>query len=299
MKKNLLYTISTVFLVMLGCETYTQDDYQEYYVVESYLVAGRQLPQVRLSTTAPIDQFFSFENVAVGGATVQLRLLENDGQTIGQVFPYTSDSTGLYYALDQHDVLPLRNYQLHIELNGGADIITAQTFVPDTFRVVSEVMDTLIYQSTEQLEVTVSESVYPGRQNIFIFNTLSLEPTVENLTPLYFDFYDDDEVLLQEFANTESGLLNAANFTVNADQSVTIRYPWLAVAFFGDNKLVASTVDDNIYDFYRSESVQLGGSTLSPGEIQNVITRIEGGIGIFGSMASDTIQTFIKPNFEF
>lgn len=53
-----------------------------------------------------------------------------------------------------------------------------------------------------------------------------------------------------------------------------------------------------MYDFVRSESVQLGGSTLSPGEIQNVITHVEGGLGIFGSLASDTIQTYIKP-FEF
>ena len=63
---------------------------------------------------------------------------------------------------------------------------------------------------------------------------------------------------MTEFSNTSSGLLNEANFSVDTDGSVTIRYPWIAVAFYGDNKLVASTVDDNIYDFIRSASVQLG-----------------------------------------
>lgn len=297
MKQSIL-SIIALPLLLIGCEDYTQDDYQEYYVIESYLVAGRQLPQVRLSNTSPIENFYSFERVAVGGADVQIQLL-NDDQSIDEVFPFTSDSTGLYYAMDAHKVLPRRNYKLHVSLNGGADIITANTFVPDTFRVVSDVLDTLIYQSSEQLEITISERVNTNRQSVFIFNTISLDPIVENLTPVYFHFYEDDDALLDEFTNTASGLLNEANFTINDDKSVTLNYPWIAVAFYGDNKLVASTVDDNIYDFYRSEDVQLGGSTLSPGEIQNVISRIEGGIGIFGSMASDTILTFIKPNFDF
>jgi len=269
------------------------------------LIADRQLPQVRLSTTEAIERVYSFEDVAVGGADVQIRLLQNDGQTIDQVFPYTSDSLGIYYALDQHQVLPERTYELYVSINGGANIITAQTYVPETFSVISNVLDTLVYQSTEQLEITLSETSSFDEQSVFIFNTLAQQPFPENLTPLYFDFYDqennaeDAAELLGEFSNTSSGLLNEANFTNNTDGSVTIRYPWIAVAFYGDNILVASTVDDNIFDFFRSESVQLGGSTLSPGEIQNVITRIEGGIGILGSMASDTIQTFIAPNLEF
>ena len=295
---------SICIIILTSCENYSQDDYQEYYVVESYLVANRQLPNLRLSTTSSINQSYSFEDVAVGGADVSIRLLQNDGITIDRIFPYSSDSTGIYHSLEHHKVLPQRTYQLHVSLNNGADIITASTIIPETFEVLSEVLDTLVYQSTEQLEITISETSSFDDQSVFIFNTLAQQPLPENLTPVYFDFYSQEdgneaEELLTEFSNTSSGLLNEANFSVDTDGSVTIRYPWIAVAFYGDNKLVASTVDDNIYDFIRSASVQLGGSTLSPGEIQNVITRINGGIGIFGSMASDTIKTFIKPNFEF
>jgi hypothetical protein len=298
------FLFSICIIILTSCENYSQDDYQEYYVVESYLVADRQLPNLRLSTTSSINQSYSFEDVAVGGADVSIRLLQNDGITIDRMFPYSSDSTGIYYSLEHHKVLPRRTYQLHVSLNNGADIITASTIIPETFEVLSEVLDTLVYQSTEQLEITISETSSFDDQSVFIFNTLAQQPLPENLTPVYFDFYSQEDgseakELLTEFSKTSSGLLNEANFSVDTDGSVTIRYPWIAVAFYGDNKLVASTVDDNIYDFIRSSSVQLGGSTLSPGEIQNVITRINGGIGIFGSMASDTIKTFIKPNFEF
>ena len=267
---NISFLLFSICIIILtSCENYSQDDYQEYYVVESYLVADRQLPNLRLSTTSSINQSYSFEDVAVGGADVSIRLLQNDGITIDRMFPYSSDSTGIYYSLEHHKVLPRRTYQLHVSLNNGADIITASTIIPETFEVLSEVLDTLVYQSTEQLEITISETSSFDDQSVFIFNTLAQQPLPENLTPVYFDFYSQEdgnkaEELLTEFSNTSSGLLNEANFSVDTDGSVTIRYPWIAVAFYGDNKLVASTVDDNIYDFIRSASVQLGGSTLSP-----------------------------------
>ena len=88
--------------------------------------------------------------------------------------------------------------------------------------------------------------------------------------------------------------MNESNFEISPDSSVILQYPWLAVAFFEENQIVANIIDDNIYDFVRSQSVQLGGSTLSPGEIPNILYNIEGGIGVFGSIAADTIQTYIK-----
>lgn len=305
MKKSIIAL--PLFLVSVwGCEVYQQDEYEEYYVVESYLVAGRNLQQIRLSTTAPAFEFYSFENTAVAGATVHVQLLAANGTGVDQTFDYTMTSPGIYLPNVDHAVLPSRTYQLFVSIPEGMSdhVLTGQTIVPGDFSILAGIQDTLVYQSTEQLEVTFSESSYPGRQNVYIFNTISEEPIVENLTPLYFDFFDGQENeqdaldLLVEFSNTSSGLLNEANFTQNTDGTVTIRYPWLAVAFFGNNKIVANTIDDNLFDYIRSSSVQLGGSTLSPGEIQNVITNIEGGIGVFGAVSTDTLPTFIKP-FEF
>lgn len=264
MMKAYLLTLIALFTVLSACEVYEQDSYEEYYVVESYLVANRQLPQVRVSTTAPVNDFYAFSRSAIADAQVQIRLLDTSGSSIEEVFTYTSDSAGIYQPMDTHDVLPTRSYQLYVTIPTTSAEITATTVVPDTFKVISTVLDTLVYQSTEQLEITVSESSYPGRQNIFIFNTIALDPDPAMLTPIYADFLEDEIVTLDELTNTESGLLNAANFTVNQDQSITIRYPWIAVAFYGDNKLIATTIDDNVYDFVRSESVQLGGSTYHP-----------------------------------
>ena len=296
--KNIFITFLLFASIMISCDLYPQDEYEEFYVVESYLVANRQLPSLKLSTTAPATEVYNFDNLGVNNATVQVFLLEGEeGTNTEQVFSYTNTAPGIYEATVQHDVLPARTYQLNITFPDPSEEVNAFTIVPDTFSVIGGVPASIVYQSSEQLEVTLSESSYPGRQNVYIFNTIASNPVFENLTPLYADFYEDEDDL-DDFANLSSGILNEANFDDNPDGTVTIRYPWLAVAYFGDSKIVANTIDDNIYDFVRSQSVQLGGSTLSPGEIQNVIYRMEGAIGVFGAMASDTIRTdILRPNF--
>lgn len=284
--------------ILLSCDTYPQDDYEEHYVVEAYLVANRQLPHIRLTTTVPVDQVYTFDNAVVDNANIQVRLLETgNGSNAEQTFNYIWTDPGTYQLTTSHKVLPKRTYELHITFPNSNKEISAYTVVPDTFKIMDGVKDTITYRSANQLEITVSESSYPGRQNIFIFNTISLSPELQNLTPLYLDFFNsggseaDDLTLL---ANNNSGIINEGNFEINPDGSFTINYPWVGFSFFGDNLLVANTLDDNVYDFVRSQSVQLGGSTLSPGEIQNVIYNIKGGIGVFGSLASDTASTFLK-----
>ncbi len=294
--KNLIYIIGLLF-ILSSCELYPQDDYEEFYVVESYLVADRQLPPVYLSKTAPVEIRYTFSNFAVRNADVRIDLLSGDlNSAIEQTFQYQMDSAGVYSAVDNHEVLPARNYQLRVSgiPEDSEALITGTTSVPDAFTSSSPVPDSIVYQSEQQLEVLINPGRSGQRQNYFIFTTIAENPTLQNLTPLYADFFDEEENEIEDFQKTSSGIVNEANFEVNNDGSVLLKYPWLAVAFFEENQIVANIIDDNIYDFVRSQSVQLGGSTLSPGEIPNVIYRLEGGIGVFGSIAADTIETYIK-----
>jgi len=286
----------------VSCDIYPQDDYEELYVVESYMVANRQLPQIRLSKTVPTEEVYSFANSGVNNALVEIRLLENGPESaVIESFTYVNPENGIYETDETHLALPLRTYELHISFVDQPQTISAHTTIPDTFRVIGGVRDSIIYQSSEQLEITLSESSYPGRQNIFVFNALSQRPTPGNLTPLYFDFFENSDNAQEDlvlFSNNSSGIINESNFEVNPNGSFTIKFPWIGIAFYEENKIVANTIDDNIYDFVRSQEVQLGGSTLSPGEIQNVIYNVDGGIGVFGALASDTVETYVKrPNF--
>ena len=281
-----------------ACETYPQDEYEEYYVVESYLVANRQLPFVLLSTTTPADALYDFEEQSVNDADIEIQLLETGPESaVESSFKYQNQLPGIYIPNLNHKVLPARTYKLQITFPDNNNRITAHTTIPDTFSVVGEVQDTVVYQSDDQLDITLTKSSYPGRQSIFVFNALAQNDIPQNLTPFYRDIYDESDNPdkdLNEFSNNSSGIINEGNFDINPDGSFTIEYPWIGIAFYGTNLIVANAMDDNIYDFVRSQNVQLGGNTLSPGEIQNVIFHVEGGIGVFGSLATDTVETFIK-----
>lgn len=177
----LLSLFITAFFV--SCEIYPQDDYEELYVVESYLVANRQLPLIRLSKTTPNDEVYSFETSAINNALVEVRLLESGPESaVMETFTYVNPKNGIYETDEIHQVQPLRTYELHISFADLPQTISAHTTVPDTFIVIGGIRDSIVYQSSEQLEITLSESSYPGRQNIFVFNALSQRPTPANLT---------------------------------------------------------------------------------------------------------------------
>lgn len=286
------------FIAVSCSDLYPQDEYEEMHVVESYLVAGRQLPHLRLSTTIEAGAHYDFDDTAVSDASVEVRLLSGGPHSkVEETFTYGLSEPGIYNTVVPHTVQPLRTYELSVTFPNSTEEIYAHTIVPDTFHIEEGVQDTIEYQSEGQLEITVSESSYPGRQNIFIFNAISLNPAAANLTPMYKGFYEEgneDPDDLNKFANSSSRIFNEENFETNTDGSFTVQYPWMGFAFYEHNRLVANTVDDNVYDYVRSQSVQLGGSTLSPGEIQNVIYNMKGGIGIFGSVASDTTATYVK-----
>jgi len=300
MKKIKIVTLFAITaLLLFGCESYDQDDYREYIVVESYAVAEQPLPDIRLSTTAPADAEYSFEDNFIRNAIVLVTLLDENGEP-EEVFEYaeSTEEPGIYTALIQsYQVEALRTYKLDIVFNDRDDQITATTTVPDQVEVVNEIPESVVYQSENQLEIVLAEPQQTGNQNVFVFNTLSLEPAIDNLTPFYLSIIEDeDDVDITEYVRNSSGLINEGNFDPLPDGTILLRYPWIGVAFYGENLVVTLSVDENLSDVIRSQEVQLGGSTLSPGEIPNLLYNIEGGIGVFGSLSADTIRTrFSRP----
>lgn len=299
MKKVKTALITIIALLLFGCESYNQDDYREYIVVEGYVVAGQSLPEIRLSTTAPADSEYSFDDNFIRNAIVLITLLDANGEA-EEVFEYaeSTEEPGVYLpAIVSYQVEELRTYKLDVVFTDRDDQISAITTVPDQVDVVNEIPESVVYQSENQLEIVLAEPERTNGQNVFVFNTISLEPAIENLTPFYFSVIEDEEdVDISEYVRNSSGLINEGNFDPLPDGTILLRFPWIGVAFYGDNLVVTLSVDENLSDVIRSQDVQLGGSTLSPGEIPNLLYSIEGGIGVFGSLTADTIRTsFSRP----
>jgi len=296
--KSLFYITIALFsfLIIAGCEPLNQDEYEEFFVIESYAVAGRPLPDITIKRTADATEFFDDEALRVNNASVQLLRLDESGNIIDQYGYSLSDNIGVYSAENRNAVIiDGGTYQFIADVPGADEQIRATTIVPDSFEIISDIPEQLVYQGTEQLEITITNTTPEFRQNVFVFSTIAQEPVEENLTPFYKASFDDDNIDLDDVIINSSGLINEGSFDINPNSTITLRFPWLGVAFYGENVVVINSVDENLFDLVRSQEVQLGGSTLSPGEIPNVLYNTEGAIGVFGSMSTDTVNTrFIR-----
>lgn len=287
-------------ILIAACDTLEPGAYVSEYIVESYQIAGEPLQNIHLTKTGRVDLVFDVTAQAVRNAEVKVQLLgQDDG--IEETYPYAelAEEPGVYAPSSSDLVFPLRKYRLEVNVSPSDAPITAITLVPDTFTVV-EVSATSIVYLAEQLQLRMTRSYYPGRQTYYIFRTVALEPRRDQALPITLSILEqDEESSLEDFADIASPIFNEQNYTAGQDGTISLRYPWIAASFFGPNRIIANALDDNLYDFIRSQTVQQGGSTLSPGEIPNVLTHIEGGRGVFGSYARQILEIdILRPTFE-
>lgn len=293
MRSCVLFILGLIVLLATACDTTEPDAFEQQIVVESYQTAGEPLAPVRLSRTTPLDSTYRFADLAVRDATVEVQRLADDG-SVAERFLYRADpdSLGFYRPAARGAgrpvprVQPLTTYRLVADVPDGPTL-RATTTVPDTFRVLRVNRDTTAYQAGEQIALRVTRSQTPGRDRAYyVLSTKALEVTQENLTPIAREQFEDaDDTSLRDLQITSSPVINEESYIQNADGTITIRLPWIAVRFYGPNETRASVLDGNLYDFLRSQSAQQGGGAFSPGAIPSLIEHVEGGTGIFGSRA--------------
>lgn len=287
-----------------ACDTTTPQPEQQV-VVEGYLRAHEPLGSIRLTRTVDTEKDYRPSEAAIRGAEVVVQRLDDDGEP-AETIPYTESrrAQGVYEPETRSSVQAATQYRLLVSTPQG-DEITATTTVPDDIKVVESRHDTTVYPKGDQPALTIPAGPQGDEQNVFIFTTVSLldfnrpeEQLRRHLTPFYENTYEPEEDSLETYRITSSGLLNEGNYD-RSNGTITIRLPWFAVAFFGPNELGINVVDDNLYDFLRTQQAQQSGFSaqqpgLGPGEIPNVIEHVEGGTGIFGSYVRASQQILVE-----
>jgi hypothetical protein len=292
MKQVLIFLFLLLTIILSSCNPYRQNGYHQHYVIEAYLVANRSLPPVKVSHTLPFGQTFSVQKVALNNAAVKIQQLDSTG-IAKKTYSYYRASAGTYIPKNPEPVLPEHRYKLIVSFPNG-DSVTAQTLVPGTFHPVGPIPESAVYEAPQPLAVKVTPSYYPGRQAYFVFTVNAVDTSADQLTPFYADEVTKGNNKIYNYYINSSGIINGKNFTKNPNGTLMIKLPWLAIAFYGENKITANAIDNNLYDFIRTQGAQTGGSSLPPDQIENIEYHVKGGIGIFGSLASDTISVFIK-----
>ena len=286
----LVVLLVSAVAVFSACDAIDTASVEQQPVAEAYMEAGNDLPEVVLSRTAPIDAGPGGQQ-GIRNADVFIDRLGPDGSVV-QTVPYRTTDTVGFYVPDSPTptVQGGTTYRLRAELPEGGSI-RDETTVPTAIEIVNTGNTDATFQSADQPSFTVTRSDVTDVPAALIFTTTSLldfdamseDDLINEFTPFYKDAYDPDEDDIEDFKVTSSGILNEANFEVNSDGTITIDFPWIAVAFYGENEVAVSVLDRALYDYLRTQEAQQGG--LSPGEIPNIVDNIEGGTGIFGSYA--------------
>ncbi|MCH8496172.1 MAG: DUF4249 domain-containing protein [Balneolales bacterium] len=280
---------STLTLLLSACDMYKQDAYVQEYVVDSWLVAQNELPPINLSKTAPIDVVYNRSELGVTDASIVVKEINANGST-NWVQVYQHVINGRYEPIDASRFVQANTrYELEVIVGLDNHLISAYTVVPDTFSILSLNHDRLPYQGPEQFAVKLTSSDNIDRQTYFVVSTETLDPQNAELTPFYANFDVDRD----ELYRVSSGIFNESNQNQSGSGEIELVYPWIGIAYYGPNRIVIASIDDNAYDFIRSSSTQLGGGTQSPGEIENLLYNVDGGIGIFGSYSKVTIDVIV------
>lgn len=307
MTRSLLLRVTSALLAtallataLLGCDA-TSTEPTSQIVVESYQIAGEALGAVRLNRTVPVGEAFSPSGTGITGARVAIERLDADGR-VQDTFLYLSESDepGRYLPEDPRaGVVPGATYRLVAETPAG-ERVTSTTVVPDTISLLRTANRDVVYQGPVQPALTISRSsTDPSRQDVYVFSTTSLldfrgltqEELEAELTPFYADAYDPEEDAIGELRVNSSGILNEGNFDRAPNGSITVDLPWLGIAFYGPNRISLSVLDVNYVDFLRSQQAQQNGR---PGEIPNVLDRVDGGTGLFGSFARVEVDVVVR-----
>lgn len=275
-------------------------------VVEAALVVSEPLPPVFLSRTLDPSSPFSFSEGLVSGAMVQIAADTT-------VYAYDEVAPGVYLAFGPTvTVEPQTVYELRVVLEDGA-LVTARTQTPPRFTDIEWVLvdgEGGVLRTLRTF-AEVGQGVYEAPENRLVHGRGLLEarftrPDVPGFhvglrsLDLDSDFvvdvsFLDEEDLDQLERNGSSPILSARD----GRQAL----PW-GVVFFGGRYLVRfHAVDRNWYDLVRSLP-QLGGGGGGPfggfggnagDNFDEPLFHIEGGIGLFGSAAVDSVGFFVLP----
>ncbi|NNE70404.1 MAG: DUF4249 family protein [Rhodothermales bacterium] len=302
------FLLMAMLLPVSGCDSGDPGFHEPEPVVEAWLISGELMPQVRLTWSQSVETRYGSEAVGVVDAQVTISRVD-PGVALQRSVSYAPVSstpeqpgtveTGIYLPVAVEGQLPRvapgATYELRAEVP-GYPVVTSRTTVPGDFDLIGVQNQEVVYQSTEQIEIDVTNSDYPNRDAVYIISIESLEASIENLTPflrdaLYsigadesFDPSTLDPEELSEVVFQSSPPLNEANWEINADESLTLKMPWFFAAFYGVQEITVSAIDDNVWNHFRYVNAQEGNGGFAPGEIPNVEAGVAQGWGLFGSL---------------
>ena len=276
---------------------------EDEVIVDGVLIVGQKLPDLFVRRTLSLNQRHTRE--AAGILDAEVRVLQGS-----QEFAYAADAdwAGRYLPpLDAPLVEPQTEYALEVLV--GAKQVRAHTTTPERIQVRETV---LIDEKTSAILRTlksfaeVGDAVYEAPENQlthsegFLEIRLAPSPLEIYQVALFSQDRDSEFVINDDFIDSEEEKEEFRNGSSPplAVRDGIVRLPWFAVVFAGRYLTKVYALDQNWFDYTRSNP-QEGGGNFAGGLIGDNFERplfhVEGGIGLFGSASVDSVGFFVLP----
>ena len=297
-------------MLALGCDT-TRDPGELFapetdpvIVVDATLIVDRAFPEIRISRTQAPDRPFTSGGSAVTGATVTV-----ESET-GPVIEYRElSSPGRYHAIfdPAERVQPGTIYRLLVVAASG-ERVAAVTRTPDRYTadgwLLLDNSGTTIVDSLVPFEAPGDTLPYTANRLVYTQGLLEARFQRGDVPAYQIGLFsldlDSDFVIDPDFFEEED-FDDLDRFTSSPALEAldgAVRLPWFAIYFEGRYKVKIYAIDENWFDLVRS-SPDLGGSPGFGGNagdnFEAPIFHVEGGIGLFGSAAVDSVGFYIEP----
>jgi hypothetical protein len=284
-------------------------EFLDVLVVDAVLIVDQEYPLIKLSRTLAPDVAFNQENAAETGASISISSAETT-----LIYTDLPGQPGVYYTGSALVIRPETEYQLTVNTFPG-ETLTATTTTPASFAVeewvlldatgstvlrrlktFDDVGDSVYYQPENQL--VYAEGLLEARftsGGAGVFSALGYQLALFSIDP------DSDYVIDPPFFEDEDfeDLPRKGSSPILIVDSGRVSLPWFGVFFQGRYDYKVFAVDQNWYDLVRTTPQTDGGLGFggNAGDGQdNPLFRVQGGIGLFGSAAVDSVGFYILPN---
>lgn len=303
-------TLSSLLLpvLLLGCSADREPgelfgpEESGLIVVDALLIVEAPLPDIFVRRTQSPTSEYSRETTSVTEADVIIR------QGMARYFYQADrDSAGRFNPpQDAPVVLPETEYHLEVEV--GDITVTGVTLTPPLMRIREAVLldDQSLEVRRRLLTFGAPSQVYTAPENQLNYQ--------DGVVELLIDTVDVEAYQLAIFSlDLESDFVLEADFLEEDDFAEfdrsgaspalsvadgNLRLPWFAVVFGGRHLFKIYALDQNWYDYIRTSPDENDGpweGGLAGDNFQRPVFNIDGGIGLFGSAAVDSVGFFVLP----
>ena len=275
---NLLFALLMgLGLVSTGCSTTPSDsmgDFQGAVYVEGFLIAGRGVDSVFVGSTVPLYESYSRATSGITDALVTIQV-DDAAHTLAPV----SSKPG-YYHLPQLQIQSGKTYDLTVSIDDVA--LQARTTVPAP-PVVSASSGVLDY-ATSEVTVTwtgASEEGYvTTRSPVVLGDPIPLELQLGGFRGFQGGGGFAGEIDTTGFAAMRDSIAAAEQWQFV--QRASAQLSWRQFTRYGTYSFAVHAIDDNYADYLIS-------SRQDTEVLDEPNFHVTGGIGIFASMAADSL----------